>query len=291
VTERVLRLAVPNKGRLRDSSASLLREAGLDFEQTERALSVHVRNVDLDLLFVRTDDIPEMVADGVADVGITGQDLLAEFEAASGVSLPELAQLGYGHCRLVAAVPRASAAEKLEDLAGLRIASAHPAVTRRIFADRSIPVTVVPLRGSVEVAPKLGVADGIVDLVSTGSTMMVNGLRPLDTLLSSQAVLVAGPTSGSVRSSEIEGMVTALAAVTNGRRKRYLLLNAPADAVTAISGIIPGLGAPTVVPLAQDGMVAIHSVVDANAVWNLLADLKAAGGRDILVLPIEQLIP
>ncbi len=291
MSDRTLRLAVPNKGRLRESSASLLHEAGLDFEQSDRSLSVRVRNVDLDLLFVRTADIPEMVGDGVADVGITGQDLLAEYEAATDAELTQLATLGYGHCRLAAAVPRQSTAEKLEDLTGLRVATAHPNVTRRIFAERSIDVTVVPLQGSVEVAPKLGVAEAIVDLVSTGSTMMVNGLRPIDTLLTSEAVLIATDDTAVGRRAELDTMVMALTAVTRGRRKRYLLLNAPRDAVDAIAAIIPGLGAPTVVPLAHDDMVAIHSVVDANAVWNLLADLKGAGGRDILVLPIEQLIP
>lgn len=286
MTDRVLRLAIPNKGRLMDTAAGLLREAGLDFEATSRALSTHVRNVDMDLLFVRTEDIAEMVADGVADLGITGQDLLAEF----GGDLVVLAELGFGYCQLVAAVPKASPAEKLEDLAGLRIATAHPNTTGRFFAERAIDVTVIPLRGSVEVAPKLGVADAIVDLVSTGSTMMVNGLRPVDTLLSSQAVLTTSPAAQAARPEAVARVATALTAVVSGRRKRYLLLNATADAIERITEIIPGLEAPTVVPLAEDGHVAIHSVVDAEAIWNLLPDLKAAGAHDILVLRIEQLV-
>ncbi|MBK5268934.1 MAG: ATP phosphoribosyltransferase [Acidimicrobiia bacterium] len=284
---RILRLAIPNKGRLRETTASLLSDAGLDFEQSDRTLSVSVRNVDLDLLFVRTEDIAELVADGTADLGITGQDLLAE----DGKNLPVLAELGFGHCRLVAAVPKASAAEKLEDLNGLRVATAHPNATRRIFDDRGIEAEIVTLRGSVEVAPKLGVADAIVDLVSTGSTMLVNGLRQIDTILTSQAVLVGSPAALATRSAETDTVVTALTAVTQGRRKRYLLLNAPASSVSRIQQIIPGLGAPTVVPLADNQMVAVHSVVDAGSIWNLLPDLKAAGARDILVLRIEQLIP
>ncbi len=286
MTDRILRLAVPNKGRLMDPTTQLLKESGLDFERNGRALSAHVRNVDLDLLFVRADDIPELVADEVADLGITGQDLLAEYETA----LPELVTLGYGKCSLVAAVPNASEAAKIDDLAGLTVASAHPRVTERFFADRNIDVTLVPLRGSVEVAPKLGVADAIVDLVSTGSTMLVNGLRPVDTLLVSQAVLVANRAAMAGRAAEIDRIALALGAVASARLKRYLLLNAPADAVPAITEIIPGLGAPTVVPLADAGMIAVHSVVDSDAVWNLLPDLKAAGGRDILVLPIGQMI-
>lgn len=284
--ERTLRLALPNKGRLQASAEHLLREAGLEFEPTERALSARVRNVAMDLLFVRTEDIPEMVADDVADLGITGVDLIAEF----GAELPIFAELGFGHCKLVAAVPKMSEAEKIEDLAGHRVATAHPNATRRYFSDRSIDVTVVPLRGSVEVAPKLGVADAIVDLVSTGSTMMVNGLRPVGTILSSQAVLVASPQAIETIPGEVDRVATALNAVTAARRKRYLVLNAPASAVAAITEVTPGMEAPTVVPLAEDGMVAIHTVVDATVIWNLLPDLKAAGGRDILVLGIEQLI-
>ena len=285
-SERILRLALPNKGRLQANAERLLREAGLEFEPTERALSARVRNVDMDLLFVRTEDIPEMVADDVADLGITGIDLIAEY----GADLPIVAELGFGHCQLVAAIPKGDPGEKLEDLAGLRVATAHPNTTRRFFADRGLDVTVIPLRGSVEVAPKLGVADAIVDLVSTGSTMMVNGLRPIDTVLSSQAVLTASPRAIDAVPHEVDRVATALNAVTSGRRKRYLVLNAPAAAVAAITRLIPGMEAPTVVPLAEDGMVAVHSVVDAAVIWNLLPDLKAAGGRDILVLHIEQLI-
>lgn len=280
---RRLRLAVPNKGRLKDPSARLLWDAGLSFEITDRSLSVSVRNADIDLIFVRTEDIPELVTDGVADLGITGQDLLAEH----GTGLATLAELGFGRCRLTAAVPNVSGIDKVEDLAGLRIATSHPATTRRFFADRGLEVSVIPLRGSVEVATKLGVADGIVDLVSTGSTLMVNGLREVGTILDSQAVLVStGDGNGAVGR-----IATALQAVVAGRGKRYILLNAPSSRVEQIADLIPGLEAPTVVPLAEEGWVAIHSVVAADEVWGLLPLLEEAGGQGILVLPIEQLIP
>ncbi len=204
--QRVLRLAVPNKGRLQEPSASLLRDAGLVFEQTERSLSVRVSNVDLDLLFVRAEDVPELVADGVVDLGITGQDLLAEHGGEPEV----LAELGFGHCRLAVAVPAASAIEKPEELAGSRVATAHPRVTARFFEDLAVSVDIIPLRGSVEVAPTLGVADAIVDLVSTGSTLLVNGLRVVGTLLASEAVLVAGAASRIERSSKVTEVSTAL---------------------------------------------------------------------------------
>lgn len=277
-------LAVPNKGRLKDPSIQLLRDAGLSFEVTERALSVPVRNVDVELLFVRTEDIPELVADNVADVGLTGVDLVAE----RGNSLDVLVELGYGHCRLVAAVPNASAVDDVVQLDGARVATAHPNTTGRFFTSIGVDVTVIPLRGSVEVATKIGLADAIVDLVSTGSTLRVNGLRAVGTLLESQAVLVGR--QGEATNDGASQVVTALRAVVAGRRKRYLLLNAPRSAAATIEDLIPGLEAPTVVPLAEEGWVAIHSVVDAEHLWELLPRLEAAGGKGILVLPIEQLV-
>lgn len=278
-------LAVPNKGRLKDPSVQLLRDAGLSFETTDRALSVPVRNVDAELLFVRTEDIPELVADGVADVGITGIDLIAE----RGNGLETLVELSYGHCRLVAAVPNASKIQDISQLSGSRVATAHPNTTGRFFRDNEIEVTVIPLRGSVEVATKIGVADAIVDLVSTGSTLRVNGLRSIGTILESQAVLVAR--AGDAGRDGAAQVVTALRAVVAGRGKRYVLLNAPIEAAESIEALIPGLEAPTVVPLAEEGWVAIHSVVDAEHMWELLPKLEAAGGKGILVLPIEQLVP
>jgi ATP phosphoribosyltransferase len=278
-----LRLAVPNKGRLMEPTIELLGRAGLIFERTERTLTVPVRNVPIDLLFVRTDDVVEMVADGVAEAGIAGLDLLAE----SAADLEVAAELGYGRCRLSAAVPKDSPIEGLEELHGLRVATAHPGVTARTLAGKGITVDIVGLRGSVEVAPTLGVADAIVDLVSSGSTLLVNGLRPLATLLESQAVLVAHRDSnGGVQQISIM-----LRAVVAGRRMRYVMMNAPQDAVAAIEALIPGLEAPSVIPLAHDAMVAIHSVIPADDLWHVLPELEAAGAAGILVLPVEQLIP
>lgn len=279
-----MRIAVPSKGRLLDGTLQLLRDAGLQFEATDRALSVPVRNADAELLFIRTEDIPELVSDGVAEVGITGQDLLAERAA----SLTELVALGYGRCRLVAAVPRGDAAEKLEDLAGRRLATAHPTATRAILSERGVDATVVALRGSVEVAPKLGVADAIVDLVSSGSTLLQNGLREVDTLLESQAVLVT--TAPGAELPEVQRLATSLASVVQARRQRYVLLNAPRERVEEIVAMMPGLASPTVVPEADAAWVAVHSVVERDAVWDLLPRLREAGATGILVLRIEQMV-
>jgi ATP phosphoribosyltransferase len=281
-----LRLAVPSKGRLREGTLALLKDAGLQFEAAERALSVAVRNADLELLFIRTDDIPELVQDGVADVGICGQDLIAEF----GADAPELAQLGFGRCRLMAAVPNASPIKEMGDLQGLRVATAHRNVTARFFEREELKVGVIPLKGSVEVAPKLGVADGIVDLVSSGSTLRVNGLRTIGTLLESEAVLFTSPAALAANTAACHQLATALLAVVNARQKRYLLLNAPAASVDAVTAIIPGLASPTIVPEASSEWVAVHSVVDRDAVWDLLPRLQAVGARDILVMRIEQMV-
>ena len=278
-------LAVPNKGRLKEPSVRLLTDAGLRFETTDRALSVPVRNVDMELLFVRTDDIAELVSDEVADAGITGVDLIAEH----GNGLQTLVELGYGHCRLAAAVPNFSPIEKIDEFGGLRVATAHPNATRRFFEDRNIDIDIIELRGSVEVATKIGVADAIVDLISTGSTMRVNGLRPVGTLIESQAVLISR--SENQTSPEVQQVATAIRAVVAGRNKRYLLLNAPRESVGTIIELIPGLNSPTVVPLAHNDMVALHSVVDAADMWSLLPRLERAGASGILVLPIEQLVP
>jgi ATP phosphoribosyltransferase len=282
-----LRLAVPNKGRLVEPSVQLLRDAGLVFEEHDRSLVARVQNFDLDILFVRTNDVIEFVGDGVADLGITGIDLLTE----SGAELPRLRELGYGRCRLAAAVPTDTAYQTVEELVGLRVATAHPNTARRFFEERRIPVDVIPISGAVEVAPRLGLAEAIVDLVSTGSTLVMNGLRPIGDVLSSEAVLVANPTAHRERAAEVNSIDTMLAAVIAARARKYLMMNAPAARLPELERLLPGLESPSVIPLAHEGMIAIHSVVGADDVWALLPRLKAAGASGILVLPIEKIIP
>jgi ATP phosphoribosyltransferase len=285
MTER-LRLAIPNKGRLLDATLTLLHDAGLVFEATERSLVAKVQNHPLDVLFVRTNDVVEFVNDGVADAGITGGDILAE----SGVDLHVLRALGYGRCRLVAAVPSDAPYEAIADLGGARLATSHPNTTRRFFAAQGIPVEVVPLSGAVEVAPRLGLADAIVDLVSTGSTLAMNGLRPIGDLMASEAVLLASDASRRRHTDELDGIVTMLGSVIAARGRKYLMMNAPADCLHELEELLPGLESPSVIPLAHAGMIAIHSVVGADEVWGLLPRLKDAGASGILVLPIEKIL-
>ena len=282
-----LRLAIPNKGRMVDPTLRLLHDAGLVFDEHDRSLVARVQNFDLDILFVRTNDIIEFVGDGVADLGITGVDLLTE----TGAELPRIRDLGYGRCRLAAAVPNDTPYQAVDDLAGLRVATAHPNTTRRFFETRSIPVDVIPISGAVEVAPRLGLAEAIVDLVSTGSTMVMNGLRPIGDVLSSEAVLVANPTAHQDRAGDLAAIDTMLTAVIAARGRKYLMMNAPAAKLAELEALLPGLESPSVIPLAHNGMIAIHSVVGSDDVWGLLPRLKAAGASGILVLPIEKIVP
>jgi ATP phosphoribosyltransferase len=281
-----LRLAVPNKGRLVEPTLRLLHDAGLIFEEHDRSLVARVSNYALDILFVRTNDVIEFVGDGVADLGVTGIDLLAETAA----ELPTVRALGYGRCRLAAAVPTDSAVRTIDELAGLRVATAHPNTARQFFAERQIEVEVIPISGAVEVAPRLGLAEAIVDLVSTGSTLVMNGLRQVGDVLASEAILVANPAAQVERADELAAIDTMLSSVIAARGQKYVMMNAPSVKLAELTGILPGLNSPSVIPLAHDGMIAIHAVVEADAVWGLLPRLKAAGASGILVLPIEKIV-
>ncbi len=282
-----LRLAVPNKGRLVEPTLRLLHDAGLIFDEHDRSLVAMVQNYDLDILFVRTNDIIEFVGDGVADLGVTGDDLISE----TGAELPRVRSLGYGRCRLAAAVPNDAPYQTIADLGGLRVATAHPNTARRYFHEQGIRVEIIPISGAVEVAPRLGLAEAIVDLVSTGSTLVMNGLRQVGDVLTSEAVLVANPTACRERAGELAAIDTMLSAVIAARGRKYLMMNAPAATLADIEELLPALESPTVIPLAHAGMIAIHSVVGADEVWGLLPRLKAAGASGILVLPIEKIVP
>ena len=286
MTRERLRLAVPNKGRLVEPTLALLRDAGLVFDEHHRSLEARVRNLDLDILFVRASDIVEFVGDAVADLGITGLDLLAE----TGSRLPVTRRLGYGQCRLAVAVPADARQDRIEDLGGLRVATAHPNLARAFFRDHGIEVEVIALSGAVEVAPRLGLAEAIVDLVSTGSTLAMNGLRPIRDVLSSEAVLVANPGATEARGPELAAIDTMIGAVLAARDRKYLMMNAPAARLADLEALLPGLESPSVIPLAHAGMIAIHAVVGADDVWGLLPRLKASGASGILVLPIEKIV-
>lgn len=281
-----LTLAVPAKGRMAEPALRLCADAGLSFEVTERSLVVPCANAPVDLLLVRPSDIPEYAQDGVVDVGITGANLVAEADA----DVVTLAELGFAHCSLDAAVPVDAPQTSIEELRGLRIATAYPDSTRRLLDALGVDCELVPVSGSVEAAPRLGLADAIVDLVSTGSTMSANGLRRIGTLLASQAVLVGGRAAIEARRELVGRLELMLSGVVAARRRRYVMMNAHVDDLAAIRAVLPGMGAPSVLQLAEEGEIAVHAAVDADEVWNLLPVLRQAGATSILVLPIERLV-
>ena len=282
-----LLVAVPSKGRMAPPALELLAAAGLRFEASERALHVPCENAPVDLLLVRPHDIPEYVQDGVVHVGITGANLVAEAEA----EVVELAMLGFARCTLEAAVPVAAPQQVIADLAGLRVATAYPVSTRAALEEAGVDAELVPISGSVEAAPRLGLSDAVVDLVSTGSTASVNGLRRIGRLLSSEAVLIAGRDAIAARRELVERLQLMLEGVVAARNRRYVMLNATEADLPAIRALLPGMGSPSVLPLAEEGQIAVHAAVEADQIWDLLPPLKAAGASSILVVPVERLLP
>jgi ATP phosphoribosyltransferase len=282
-----LTLAIPSKGRMLQPTLDLCAAAGLAFEVTDRSLLVPCTNAPVDLLLVRPHDIPEYVQDGVVQAGITGANLVVE----SGADVLALAELGFARCTLEAAVPADAPQQSLSDLQGLRVATAYPASTRERLERIGVSVELVPISGAVEAAPRLGVADAIADLVSTGSTASANGLRRIGRLLESQAVLVANRAVAGEGNPLVERLELMLGAVVAARRLRYVMMNAPETSFDEIRSVLPGMGAPSVLQLAEPGQIAVHAAVDADDVWDLLAPLKAAGASSILVVPVERLVP
>jgi ATP phosphoribosyltransferase len=283
-SEGRLLVAVPSKGRMAQPALYLLDAAGLRFELGERALHVPCQNAPVDLLLVRPHDIPEYVQDGVVHVGITGANLVAEARA----DVAELSELGFARCTLEAAVPTAAPQQVL---AGLRVATAYPVSTRAVLERLGVEAELVTISGSVEAAPRLGLSDAVVDLVSTGSTASVNGLRRIGRLLSSEAVLIANRQALEERRDLVERLELMLRGVVTARSRRYVMLNASEDDLPAIRDLLPGMGAPSVLPLAEPGQIAVHAAVPADDIWDLLPPLKAAGASSILVMPVERLVP
>jgi ATP phosphoribosyltransferase len=283
-----LKIAVQKSGRLTDDVRTLLGLCGLDLEFQSKSLHVPCRNFDLDVLNLRDDDIPEYVQDGIADLGIVGANVVAE----SGVRVERLLDLGFGRCRLMICVPSRFETGTIHDLDGCRIATSYPRTLARYLHRHGVCCQIVELNGSVELAPTLNVADAICDIVSTGSTARVNGLVPLWTVLESQAVLIAavGVLEDPARKALIDRLLIRIRASLQARGKRYLMLNAPAAAVPRLKEIIPGMKSPTVVPLAEEGMVALHSVIPEEVFWEVMENLKRSGASDIVVVPIETII-
>ena len=288
-----LRIAVQKSGRLADRSNELLRAAGLRVMRGASDLMARVENAPVDILRVRDDDIPTFVADGVAAFGIVGENVLDE-DFAHLARRPLVAmKLGFGRCTLKIAVPAGQAWDGAASLAGQRIATSYPNILSRWLADAGVAADIVRMKGSVEVAPRLGVAHAICDLVSTGVTLETNGLKPVATVFESEAVLIRapGPIADAGLAHIAESLVSRFAGVVASQDAKYILLNAPRAALPEIIAILPGAGAPTVTPLAGEGdKVAVHAVAQESVFWETLDRLKAAGASAILVLPIEKMM-
>lgn len=280
-----LRLAVPNKGRLFEPTIALLERIGLSFESAVRTLTTEVQNFPLEILFVAAHDVPEFVDDGVVDLGITGADLVAEY----GAPLETVERLGYGHARLVAAVPARSALAAVKDLRGARIATVYPNLAKQFLRKQGIRAEVVEVEGAVEAAPALGIADAIIDISSSGTSLRTNQLRVVSDVLKSEAVLIAR--RGFARTSaDARSLALRLESVLTARRKRYLMMNAPEKMLPHIKKVTPGLSSPTIMKLAKPGMIAVHTVIDAEDTWRVVEELKKLGASGILVVPIERMI-
>ena len=284
-----MRIALPNKGRLADDARELFTDAGLDVRvRGDRALSASLGGM-FEAIFVRAEDIPEFVCDGAAELGVTGWDLVSE----SGRELDCLLDLEFGRCRLVVAAKDDSGILSLPDVpAGARVATAFPNTTRRFFESRGRPVTVVPVSGAAEIAPHLGIADVIVDLVSTGSTLRVNGLRELHTVSQSSARLVGSASRPEGTTEDVRSLVAALESVIRAKGQRYVMANVPRARLADAQRVLPGINGPTVVDVLNGGdHVALHAVVRAESVYRTIGELRAIGATGVLVTRIERFVP
>jgi len=283
----MITLAIQKAGRLSENTTKLLSECGLLVGNGgERRLKAESSNFPMRILFLRDDDIPECVADGIADLGIVGENVY--YEKARPLKIVE--RLGFAKCRLAIAVPKDCVYEKLSDLNGLSIATSYPNILRRFLAENRLTAEIHEISGSVEIAPGIGLAQAIFDIVSTGSTLLANGLKEVVTVIKSEAVLVAGENLSPEKTSLLEQLLLRFRSVQAAQKRKYILLNAPNAAIEKISAILPGMKSPTVMPLAEPGWSSLHSVIEEDQFWERISALKAAGAQGILVIPIEKMI-
>ena len=282
-----LKLAVQKEGRLTEETLEFLRSAGLEFESYKQKLFSLCRNFPLEILYVRDDDIPDYVEKGIVDLGILGQNILSEKRP----KVKKLLNLRYGFCSLVIAVPKESEINSLKDLKGKTIATSYPESAKKFFKDKNISTEIVKISGSVEIAPALGVAQAVVDLTSSGSTMALNDLRLLEKIYDSEAILVANENSiSNGRKALVDKLLLRFKGVLSAKNYKYVMMNAPETILPNLKKIVPGLKSPTISPLAQKGWISIQTVIKEEVFWETVEKLKAAGAQGIIVLPIEKII-
>ncbi|MCA0153025.1 ATP phosphoribosyltransferase [Winogradskyella vincentii] len=281
-----LKIAVQKSGRLNEDSLRILKQIGISIDNGKDQLKASARNFPLEVFYLRNGDIPQYLKDGVVDAAIIGENVLIE----KGKDITIVEKLGFSKCRVSIAVPKSSNAKNLKDLEGKRIATSYPNTVNQILEKDGVKANLHIINGSVEIAPNIGLADGICDIVSSGSTLFKNGLKEIEVLLKSEAVLATSPKISEENQAIIDKIQFRLKSVLRGRENKYVLLNAPNDKLDRIINILPGMNSPTILPLAKEGWSSLHSVINKNDFWNVIDELKANGAEGILVCPIENMV-
>ena len=282
----ILKIAIQKSGRLSENSKKLLEECGIKFSNGIGVLKTKAYNFPVEVLFLRDDDIPQYVEQQVADIGILGENMV--YEKAKDVTVVE--QLGFATCRLSLAIPRGETYTGPHWFMNKKVATSYPKLLTDFLNKNRVKAEIEEISGSVEIAPGIGLADGICDIVSSGSTLMTNGLKEIETLLKSQAVIIACKNLDSEKQAILESLLFRIRAVKNAKENKYILLNAPESAIEKICAILPGMKSPTILPLAEKGWCSLHSVVKEDQFWERITRLKEAGAEGILVIPIEKMI-
>lgn len=281
-----LKIAIQKSGRLTEDSQNLFTECSIEIQDGKRQLLAPSPNFPIDLLYLRDDDIPQYIEDGIADVGILGENIYVE----SGASLRIAKRLGFAKCRLSLAVQRSEKYSGSAFFQGKRIATTYPNIVKKYLAEKGLSAEIHEISGSVEIAPNIGLADAICDIVSTGSTLMSNGLKEVETVMYSEALMVANQNLSAEKEQILQKLLFRIAAVETAKKNKYILLNAPNESISEICSILPGMKSPTILPLAKDGWSSLHSVVNEEIFWEVIDQLKAKGAEGILVVPIEKMI-
>ncbi|MFY0714378.1 ATP phosphoribosyltransferase [Seonamhaeicola sp. NFXS20] len=281
-----LRIAVQKSGRLNEDSMRILKDIGISIDNGKDQLKASAKNFPVEVFYLRNGDIPQYLKDGVVDVAIIGENVL--IEKGEGIEIAE--KLGFSTCRVCIAVPKANTYNSIKDLEGKRIATSYPNTVQMFLDKHGVNAKLHIINGSVEIAPNIGLADAICDIVSSGSTLFKNNLKEVDTILKSEAVLAVSPTLNEERKAILETIKFRIQSVLKGRQSKYILLNAPNDRIQDIINVLPGMKSPTVLPLAEEGWSSVHSVISKNEFWDVIDDLKAKGAQGILVCPIEKMV-
>lgn len=281
-----LKIAIQKKGRLSEKSLSLLKSCGITLPNGDRKLKTEAKNFPIEVLFLRDDDIPQYVEQGVADIGILGQNELWEKER----DVEVVQELGFAGCRLSLAIPREDDYTGLDYFNNKRIATSYPVILRNFLNDKNIQAEIEEIGGSVEIAPGIGLAEGVFDIVSTGSTLTMNGLKEVEVVTKSEAVLISSKKISAAKKEILDRLIFRIDAVRNANENKYILLNAPDEAIPQIIAILPGMKSPTVIPLAEEGWSSLQSVVREDVFWEVIDQLKGLGAQGVLVLNIEKMI-